>query len=154
VGPHSPSSPAPDGNFREILYATDFSPESEAAASYAVSLAQEFQARLTLMHVISEQKTGELVGAWQLTAPIQQLLRKLVPPEAESWCKPEVIVEKGDAAEKILEVSKQRNTDLIVLGTRAESGFPGAGTHLPIATVHKIVSHAICPVLTVRGQAV
>jgi nucleotide-binding universal stress UspA family protein len=154
VGPHSPSSPAPDGRFREILYATDFSPESEAAAAYAVSLAQEFQARLTLMHVISEQKTGELVSAGQLTASIEQLLRKLVPPEAESWCKPEVIVESGDAAEKILEVSKQRNTDLIVLGVKPESGIPGAGTHLPIATAHKIVSHAICPVLTVRGQAV
>jgi nucleotide-binding universal stress UspA family protein len=153
VGPHSPSAPAPDGRLREILYATDFSPEAEAAASYAVSLAQEFQARLTLMHVISAQKPGELVGAWQLSASIEQLLRKLVPAEAESWCKPEYIVECGDAAEKILEVSKQRNTDLIVLGARPESGFPGAGTHLPIATAHKIVSHASCPVLTVRGLA-
>jgi nucleotide-binding universal stress UspA family protein len=31
------------------------------------------------------------------------------------------------------------------------SGFPGAATHLPMATAHKVVTHAECPVLTVRG---
>ena len=52
--------------------------------------------------------------------------------------------------EKILEFANGRETDLIVLGVRPEKGVPGAATHLPIATAHKIVSHATCPVLTVR----
>jgi len=40
--------------------------------------------------------------------------------------------------------------DLIVLGVRPEKGAPGAATHMPTAIGHKIVSHAECPVLTVR----
>ncbi len=138
------------GEFREILYATDFSTESQGAAAYAVSLAQEFQSRLILLHVIPEQKAGDLVSAADVATSSEKLLRKLVPPEAEAWCKPEYFVERGDPAEKILEIAKLRETDLIVLGVRPEKGVPGAATHLAIATAHKVVSHATCPVLTVR----
>ena len=38
----------------QIVYATDFSPESFAAAPFATSLAQEFQSKLTLLHVIEK----------------------------------------------------------------------------------------------------
>ncbi len=150
VGPHSNASRGAGGQFREILYATDFSPESQGAAAYAVSLAQEFQSRLILLHVVPKQKAGDLVSAADVTASSEKLLRKLVPPEAGAWCKAEYFVERGDPAEKILEFANQRETDLIVLGVRREKGVPGAATHLPIATAHKIVSHATCPVLTVR----
>jgi nucleotide-binding universal stress UspA family protein len=150
VGPHSDASRGAGGTFREILYATDFSPESQGAAAYAVSLAQEFQARLILLHVIPGRKAGDLVCADDVTTSSEKLLRKLVPPEAEAWCKPEYFVERGDPVEKILEFANGRETDLIVLGVRPEKGVPGAATHLPIATAHKIVSHATCPVLTVR----
>jgi nucleotide-binding universal stress UspA family protein len=150
VGPYASASRAAGGQFREILYATDLSPESQGAAAYAVSLAQEFQARLILLHVIPELEAGDLVTAADVTASSGELLRKLVPPDAEAWCKPEYFVEHGDPVKKILEFANQRETDLIVLGVRPEAGVPGAATHLPIATAHKIVSHATCPVLTVR----
>ena len=150
VGPHSDSLRGASGQFREILYATDFSPESQGAAAYAVSLAQEFQSRLVLLHAIPERKPGEFVSAADVTTSSEKLLRKLVPAEAEAWCKPEYFVERGDPAEKILEFANCRETDLIVLGFRQERGVPGAATHLPFATAHKIVSHASCPVLTVR----
>ena len=150
VGPNSRASRETGDQFRKILYATDFSPESQGAAAYAVSLAQEFQSLLVLIHVIPEQKAGDLVSAADVTASSERLLRKLVPPEAEVWLKPEYYVERGDAAEKILEFAKLRKTDLIVIGVRPEKGVPGAATHLPITTAHKIVSHATCPVLTVR----
>jgi nucleotide-binding universal stress UspA family protein len=150
IGPHSHAKPQ-RGEFTEILYATDFSPASAGAAAFAVSLAQEFQARLTLLHVIAEEKPGDLVHAAELVGSAGRLLRKFVPPEAEMWCEPHFVVECGPAAETILEVAKQRKADLIVLGVRRPSGFPGAATHLPVATAHKIVAYAECPVLTVRG---
>jgi nucleotide-binding universal stress UspA family protein len=150
VGPHSSAFGGAGGQFREILYATDLSPESQDAAAYAVSIAQEFQSRLILLHVIPEQKAGDLVSDVDVTTSSQKLLRKLVPPEAEAWCKPEYFVVCGDPTEKILEFASLREPNLIVLGARTEKGVPGAATHLPIATVHKIVSHATCPVLTVR----
>lgn len=150
VGPHASASRAAGGQIREILYATDLRPESQAAAAYAVSLAQEFQSRLILLHVVPQLKAGDLVTAEDVMTSSENLLRNLVPPDAEAWCKTECFVERGDPVEKILEFANLRETDLIVLGVKPETGVPGASTHLPIATAHKIVSHANCPVLTVR----
>src|SRR5262252_5103177 len=149
VGPHSDPGRA---NIREILFATDFASEAPAAAAYAVSLAQEFQARLTMLHVVPEPKPGELVSWSDVRDSSTQLLRKLVPDEAEAWCKPEYFVERGDASERILDLANLREVDLIVLGAQPERGVPGAATHLPIATAHKVVAHAKCPVLTVRSR--
>ncbi|HKM81216.1 MAG TPA: universal stress protein [Candidatus Acidoferrum sp.] len=150
VGPHSDSSQGPSGELREILYATDLSPESRAAAPYAISLAKEFQARLILMHVITEQPE-DLVVPVNVKAGLEKLLRELVPPEAEASCKPEYIVECGDPADMILKFADVKKMHLIVLGVRPEKGAPGAETHhLPTAIAYKIVAHAECPVLTVR----
>ncbi|HYL62673.1 MAG TPA: universal stress protein [Candidatus Methylomirabilis sp.] len=149
VGPRSDAAKA---NIREILFATDFASQAPVAAAYAVSLAQEFEARLTLLHVVPEPKAGELVSWSDVRESSKQLLRKLVPPEAEPWCKTEYFVERGEAAERILDLANVRAVDLIVLGTHPEKGVPGAATHLPIATAHKVVAHANCPVLTVRNK--
>ena len=149
VGPHSDPG---IGDVCEILFATDFASEDPSAAAYAVSLAQEFQARLIMLHVVPEPKSGELVSWSDVQGSSKERLRKLVPDEAETWCKPEYFVERGDAAERILDLANLREVDLIVLGAQPERGVPGASTHLPIATVHKVVSRAKCPVLTVRNR--
>lgn len=150
VGPGTESLPK-TGQFTNIVFATDFTAESLAAAPYALSLAQEFQAKLTLMHVITDRKVGELVRAEELRESSLHRLRSLAGPETELWCKPAAVVEEGEPAEKILDVAHRKHADLVVLGVRKSTGFPGAASHLPIAIAHKIVSHAGCPVLTVRG---
>lgn len=152
VGPLAGASHSQAGQIREIVLATDLSPESRHAAKYAVSLAQEFQARLVLLHVVGNPKAGELVSANDVTNASINLMRKLLPEEAELWCKPETIVAHGDAGATILEIARQRESDLIILGARPESGVPGASTHLPIAIAHKVLSHAGCPVLTIRHE--
>jgi len=148
VGPHAGAIRGTE--IREILLATDLSPESWNAAAHAVSLAQEFQARLVILHVVREPKPGDLITANDVAASSEKLMRGYLPSDAELWCKPEYLVAEGDTAVKILEIAKERESDLIVLGVRPESGVPGAATHLPIATAHKVVSHAPCPVLTIR----
>ena len=150
VGPRAYDSAQPADQLREILYSTDFSPASLKAAAYAVSLAQEFQSRLVLLHVIAPQQPGDLISTTDLKAAAEKLLQQVVPPEAQDWCKPEYHVVEGDVAEKILEFATLREPDLIVLGVRQEEGVPGAASHLPIATAHKVVSRATCPVLTIR----
>jgi nucleotide-binding universal stress UspA family protein len=152
VGPKSPLQPSRAGDFSQILYATDFTPESMAAAPYAISLAQEYQAQLTLLHVISETKNTDLVTSRQLAAATERRLRQIVPPESELWCEPHCIVGEGVAADEILTVADHRKAGLIILGVRRPAGFHGGkATHLPIATAHKVVSGSTCPVLTVRG---
>ena len=151
VGPRSPAKPKHSGEFTSILFATDFNPESLAAAPYALSLSQEYQAHLTLLHVIEEPKAGDLVLPYELVSSSERLLRNIVPEEPSLWCVPEYAVECGSPDVKILEVAKKREADLIVLGVRRPAGIPGAAEHLPIATAHSVVSRAECPVLTVRG---
>jgi nucleotide-binding universal stress UspA family protein len=151
VGPYADQTKGADGQVREILFATDFTSEKQAAAAYAVSLAEEFQARLVFLHVVPRLKPNDLVMASDVVESSKALLEKLVPEEANDWCKPEYFVEQGSPAQKILELARFRESDMIVLGVKPETGVPGAATHLPISTAHKVVSHATCPVLTVRG---
>jgi nucleotide-binding universal stress UspA family protein len=67
------------------------------------------------------------------------------------WCEPKAYVECGDAGDAILAQSEELGVDLIILGIRPVSTLAGARTHLATATAYKVVSHAICPVLSVRG---
>jgi nucleotide-binding universal stress UspA family protein len=149
VGPHS--DPA-KSNVRKILFATDFSSEAPAAAAYAISLAQEFQAGLTMEHVIPESKPGELQFWSEMQQSAKKRLHELLPVDAEVWCKPEYFVERGEPADRILDLANLQNVDLIVLGVRPEAGVPGAATHLGIATAHRVVVRAKCPVLTIRSE--
>lgn len=133
---------------REILYATDLVAELPMAAPYAISLAQENRAHLVLLHVVEDPKAGDLVDSPEVVDVKQRKLQQLVTEQAGLWCEPTYVVEQGSAAEKILDVAKRRHTDLIVLGARPAKGL---ATHLNMGTVHKVVSQATCPVLTVCG---
>ena len=65
------------------------------------------------------------------------------------WCEPRAIGAHGTPAEKILEVAENTQADLIAQGVRNFKGVVRA-THLPIAVAHQVISHATCPVLTIR----
>jgi len=132
---------------RHIIYATDFTPESLAAAPFAASLAQEFQARLTLLHVI-EKYAGVHRPPGLIEFALQRLER-VVPEEASLWCSLEPVIQFGSPAECILQKASESQADLIVLGVRPASGHLAAATHLPWATAHKVIAHAHCPVLTI-----
>ena len=148
VGPHVNLWSDEFAKMREILYATDLAADFPIAAPYAVSLAQENQAHFVLLHVIEDPKAGDLVNSPEVVEFKERKLQQLVTQQARLWCDPTYIVEHGPTAEKILDVAKRRHTDLIVLGRRPAKGL---ATHLNIGTVHKVVSQAECPVLTVRG---
>ncbi len=77
-------------------------------------------------------------------------LHEVVPPEAGVWCRPETVVEHGELAERILEVAKQSSADLIVFGL-GDTSHVHAASHLERSMAHRIVAHAACPALTVRG---
>ncbi|HEV2488467.1 MAG TPA: universal stress protein [Candidatus Acidoferrales bacterium] len=152
IGPDVRTRAHNDARFHRVLFATDFSAHSLAAWPYAVSLAQENQARLVLLHVIPEDNISgeEMLGSIPTASPLSRL-NALLPDEADVWCRPEAVVEYGDPAARILEASRDRGVDLIVLGVRDAAGHLGAATHLGRTTAHKVVAHAPCPVLTVRG---
>ncbi len=152
IGPSVKKGVHAGGQFRRVLFATDFTQEAQAAAAYAISMAQENQARLLLLHVMRDPdfKTSKRTSQ-DSVANVMHQLYELVPPEAELWCRPEPTVRFGNPADRILQAAMELEADLIVLGVRDAAGHLGAATHLERTTAHKVVAHATCPVLTVRG---
>jgi nucleotide-binding universal stress UspA family protein len=158
VGPQACHEAGRRGRMSSILFATDFGAASLAAAPIAVSLAEEYQAKLTLLHVMEKRGGNEMEMPCDAAEACQQRLRALVAEEAKMWCEPHFVVDcglgdrSGAAWERILGQAQAREADLIVMGVHQPEGvFPGADAHLEIATVHGVVAHARVPVLTVRG---
>jgi len=152
IGPSVRTGAHRGGHFRRVLYASDFSREAQAAAPYAISLAEDNQARLLLLHVMRDPAGRKSLQAKpDSVANIMHELYEIVPSGADNWCRPEATVRFGAPADKILEAARELDADLIVLGVRDPGKHIGAATHLERATAHQIVVRAICPVLTIRG---
>jgi nucleotide-binding universal stress UspA family protein len=136
----------PELELREIILATNFGRNSAPVAQKAIALAEEFRARLTLLHVIEDySQLGRRPG------PIEDAVRRLqelIPLNASLHYHPEIALEFGSAAERILEVASDREADMIVLGARPRSEV--GGTHLPWSAAHHVIAGAHCPVLTIR----
>lgn len=148
VGVHS------GGRFRCVLFATDFNAVSSSAAPYAVSLAQENQAQLILLHVLPLPKPGKTIKPGELSvAEATHRLEILIPHEAELWCRPLALVEHGDPATRVLAAAKEHGADLIVLGVRGMDALGSVAARVQKHTAYDVVSHAPCPVLTVRGES-
>lgn len=157
IGPNVGSKREDEIQFRNILLATDFGAQSLASLPFAFSLAEETQARLTLLHVIDQPAAG-IIDLEAATASVWRRLNQLIPPDAEAWCHVECRVGFGQEfalpAQRILEIANDRDdkvADLIILGVRPTHRSVSAVTHLGHTTAQHIVAHATCPVLTVRG---
>lgn len=147
VGPQADSTRVNFESWKRILFATDFSAGSLHALPYALSLAEENQATLTLLHLIPLVPLQEEKASMEA---VRRRLQDLVPRDADAWCKVESEVRIGFPSEEILRIANEKRADLIVMGVHAASS-PLASTHLPWAIGHEVVSQASCPVLTVRG---
>lgn len=133
--------------FSSILYATDFSSGSLRALNYALSLAKEDRAELTMLHIIESLPVsdGEFIE-WERRD--REQLRQLVPTDIDLPFQPEMEVEVGDPAAEIVRLADARNAELIVMGSHRSGAV---STHLPWTTLHHVLQHAHCPVLTVRA---
>lgn len=149
-----PSHSAPEASqvrFKRILCPIDFSAGSQAGLSYALSLAEEADAELTLLHVIDNLATSDLVLSSRDVEVTKQGcaedLQRLIPAEARTYCSIDVLVSEGRPAREILNAATARGTELIVMGVQGRNAFDrlffGSNTHA-------VIRAANCPVLTVR----
>lgn len=131
---------------RQVVFATNFARNAARAAQEAIALAEEFRARLTLMHVMEDYtQLGRAPG------PIEDCvhrLQELIPSGNTLQYLPEIIVEFGAAAERILKVADEREADMLVLGARSSADV--GTTRLPWSVAHQVIANAHCPVLTIR----
>ena len=136
-----------------VLVAHDFSDYSELALRYALSFAQEYQAELHLLHVLSTPVLTEPELAWGpsgVEGVYQKAavsLKTSVPAEAYAWCKVKTAVRWGKPYREILTYAAEQNIDLISLGARG-SNF-GAYALLG-SNVDRVLRQAPCPVLVAR----
>ena len=143
IGPRSPADPPLDGKLGHILYPTDLSPESAKAAAYAVSLAREHGAQLTIVHVHEKSEAGSIAEVRDaFIESFQRLIAGDLPPKW--WYEQQA----GLLDQTILDLARARQIGLIVLGLHSRHPFlhPHSWFH-----AYKIVGAATCPVLTIRG---
>jgi nucleotide-binding universal stress UspA family protein len=120
--------------------------------AFALSLAEEQQAELTLLHVLEGlqlyKNAPELEGLRRrLQDAACEQLAALVPAEAREWCSVHELVTPGRAHREIRKVAAEKEVDLIVMGG---CGHGPIGRMLFGSTSQSVVRAAQCPVLTVR----
>jgi nucleotide-binding universal stress UspA family protein len=147
VGPAILGAPK-EIEFKNILFATNYGKAADRALSYALSLAQEHAAKLTLLHVIEDAAAHTDEGLHRQQEHFIELLKEMVPEGPENWCKPEFRATFGAATEEILNMAHETKADLIVMGAKTSTSFAG---HAPLTVAYTVAAHAPCPVLTVRG---
>ncbi len=138
-----------------ILVGCDFSPDSNMAFQYGLSLAQEFQSELYLVHVIGRHAYEDMLVSETPTieSPLQDLhtqvegkLMSMVPEDARNWCTPKTDLLTGQPSEELIDYAVLFDIDLIVLGVRGHSLKEKL---LVGSTTDRVVRQAPCPVLSV-----
>jgi len=146
VGPNVTRSRVKDDGPHDILFPTDFSPQSEAAGHYAFSLAKKYGSRLTLLHVL-EHASEKILDERDRLLLAKTSLRDLAKVHDASMDNTDCLVKNGTPAESILRTATQKRADLIVLGVRARQGL---SDRLMWPNAYRIVCESSCPVLSVR----
>ena len=142
--------------FDKILYATDFSENSEHAFDYALTLARKFDARLLIIHVINEPV--DLRGFYvphisfeklekEIEEGAEKMMEKFCRNRAKDFTNYETLIIAGIPYEEILRKADSEQVSLIVLGTQ---GRKGIDHFLFGSTAERVVRNAKCPVMTVR----
>ena len=140
-------------DLRRVLVAYDFSDYSELGLKYALSIAQEHQAELHLLHVLPPNSVNEPEIAWYPIKgefPYHSAARRLqgvVPAEVHLWCNVKTAVSEGHPYREILNYAERNDIDLISVGAH------GAGFGMRAlfgSNVDRVLRQAQCPVLVAR----
>jgi len=135
--------------FDNLLFTTDFSLASMRAAQYALSFAQENQAKIMLLNVIKRLDSEDARAIADAYDEGLGNLQMFVGPEAALWCEPRLQVEFGEPAQAILRMAKENDAHLIIMGVKPAHA---AASHTLWSTAAHVVQNAPCPVLTVRDH--
>ncbi|MDP6924417.1 MAG: universal stress protein [Candidatus Scalindua sp.] len=141
-------------SLNEILCPIDHSDCSKEALKYAVTFAMKNEAKLLLLHVINIRSFNEALDGMSAQIPneetIEQLRVKLlecIPEEIRDDMDVEAIVTQGIPFAEIISTAKEKEIDMIVIGSHGRTGI----SHMMLGSVsEKVVRKAPCPVLTVR----
>jgi len=138
---------------KRILVAYDFSDYSELALKYGLSIAQEHQAELHLLHVLPPRSVNDPEIAWypmkgkSAYHNVACRLQRVVPDEVHLWRGVKTAVSEGNPYREILNYAENNDIDLISVGAH------GAGFGMRAlfgSNVDRVLRQASCPVLVAR----
>ena len=149
---------------RKILVPVDFSEDSASNLNYAVSLAQETQAELIVLHVTQKKETAfflDLLAVMEgvpmlnppAAFPVDRLLREkaldlyyFIEKAVRNPGRLKITrkVALGNKAETILQVTKDESIDLVVLAVQKKFFSPDL---MARGKLVKMISRFPCPVL-------
>ena len=141
--------------FRRVLCAVDFSEASLRALEYAMAIAEESDADLTLLHVYSfppdllpDPAAGaSLAGLGEPMAAAKHRLEGLVPNGLRDYCVVDTVVQAGAVHSEILTAASALRADLIVMGVHGRSAL---SVMMFGSNTARVVRAATCPVLVVH----
>lgn len=142
--------------FSRVLCAIDFSAASLSGLAYALSIAEEADAHLTLVKVIekppelehSPLEPGFDIERFHAEAEAKQLtkLRALIPDTAGDYCSICTAVLESSASRELLRLALVQDIDLIVVGVHGRNALDLA---MFGSNSKDVVVKAQCPVLVV-----
>ena len=143
------------GIYEQIVCAVDFSRHSEAACIRAIELVNNFNAQLTLLHVVEnfpEDRSNEVIAPENIDpakyreSQARQRLTELGSQLHHQQAIHQVLLSPHSAWHEIVRFANEKKVDLIVLGSHGSYGI----TILLGSTANGVVNHAACDVLAVR----
>jgi nucleotide-binding universal stress UspA family protein len=141
--------------FKKILVGCDFSPDSDLAFKNSLSMAQEFESELHMIHVVEPTGYKDLfkMAAEQgdkfkqdLFDMIKGRLKSMVPEEALNWLTLHTHLLVGKPYEEIIRYAEINGIDLIAIGIR---GHGMVEDLLVGSTTDRVIRRAPCPVLSI-----
>lgn len=133
----------------KILVGFDGSEGSEQALNRAMMLLEEY-GEMILLAVVPSPRDRSVVDANAyniLKSKASNLINHVILDLGEQGFKIRGMVEEGDPAAVIIDVSNKLNVDLIVLGSKGQSEL---GQYLIGSVANKVVQYAAKPVMVVR----
>ncbi len=141
--------------FKRILVGCDFSSDSDLAFKNSLSMAQEFESELHMVHVVEPSGYKDLfkMPAEQgekfkqdLFDMIKGRLKSMVPDEALNWLTLQTHLLVGKPYAEIIRYAEINDIDLIALGIR---GHGMVEDILVGSTTDRVIRRAPCPVLSI-----
>jgi len=133
---------------KNVLCAVDLSPvQSEHALGWAAALADEYGAKLTLVHATPsvESRPAKYIDAEMHQSLVAGAREEIVKLQAKVGTSAEVCIEGGDPATVVRNAAEQYEADILVIGRgSAAEGFGRLRTH-----AYAIIRHSPCPVVSV-----
>lgn len=138
--------------FSKILVAIDGSEYAKKAFEKSIYLAQKCNSKIDLIHVVDDSTYGgDNATAFELIEELKEKGMKLLEQYKNQAIQNNIVIETlleiGDPAQVIVDISNKNTYDLIMMGNRGMSTFK----ELLLGSVSlKVMDHARCPVMIVK----